>query len=66
MKCSFCGSEIPRGTGKIFVRADSKIFYFHSRKCEKNALKLKRTARHVKWTKHFEKGTIVKSKKEKA
>lgn len=62
MKCSFCGNEIPRGTGKIFVKMDGKILYFHSRKCDKNALKLKRTARNVKWTAHFEHG--VKAKKE--
>ncbi len=62
MKCSFCGDEIPKGTGKIFVRTDAKVLYFHSRKCEKNALKLGRTARNLKWTKHYEKG--VKSKKE--
>lgn len=57
MKCSFCGKEIEKGTGKIFVRKDAKIFYFHSRKCEKNALKLGRIARDLKWTKHYEKGS---------
>lgn len=56
MNCSFCGKDIARGTGKIFVKTDGKILYFHSRKCEKNALNLKRNARKLKWTAHFEKG----------
>ncbi len=50
MKCSFCGTEIERGTGKMFVKKDGKIFYFCSNKCEKNTFKLKRKPREVKWT----------------
>lgn len=54
MKCSFCGISIEPGTGKIYVKKDGKIFYFCSRKCEKNLLKLKRKARKVRWTKEFQ------------
>ena len=50
MKCSFCGSEIEKGTGKMFVKNDGKIFYFCSNKCEKNIFKLNRTARTTRWT----------------
>jgi len=55
VKCSYCGYEIKPGTGKIFVLKSGKIYNFCSNKCEKNMLKLKRTARKFKWTKHYEK-----------
>ncbi len=54
MKCSFCGRNIPEGTGKLYVKKDAKLFYFCSSKCEKNMLKLKHKARTTKWTKEFE------------
>lgn len=44
-----------KGTGKMFVKNDGRIFYFCSSKCEKNFLKLKREPRLVRWTKEFEK-----------
>ncbi len=50
VKCSFCGREIEKGTGKMYVRANGKIYWFCSSKCEKNMLKLKRDPRSVKWT----------------
>jgi len=50
MKCSFCGSKMSDGTGKLFAKTDGTILYFCSRKCEKNMLKLKRKARDFKWT----------------
>lgn len=56
-KCSFCGRDIPKGTGKIYVKKDGKVLYFDRMKCEKNMLKLKRKARHLKWTEFYEKGT---------
>jgi len=51
VKCTFCGNELQKSTGKTYVKADGKIFYFCSMKCEKNQLKLKRKGRNVKWTK---------------
>jgi len=56
-KCSFCGSELKTGTGKMFVKRDGKILYFCSKKCEKNMLKLKRNPSKVKW--------VIKKKKER-
>ncbi len=50
VKCSFCGTDIPKGTGKILVKTDGKILNFCSSKCEKNLLKLKRKPREHKWT----------------
>jgi large subunit ribosomal protein L24e len=54
-RCSFCGNDIKKGTGKIFVKKDGKILNFCSTKCEKNLLKLKRKPIVVKWTKLFKK-----------
>jgi len=49
MKSTFSGKEIPRGTGKMYVKKDGKIIYFASKKEEKNMLKLGRNPRKVKW-----------------
>ncbi len=60
-KCSFCGRDVPRGTGKMFVRKDGSILWFDSKKCEKNMLKLGRVAREHKWTEaHRKEKTAVK------
>lgn len=53
--CTFCGNEIEKGTGKMYVKKDGKIFYFCSHKCEKNLLKLKRKPIQTKWSKLFKK-----------
>lgn len=56
VKCTFCGNEIEKGTGVMFVQKDGKILNFCSSKCEKNQLKLKRRSRKLKWTKFYVKG----------
>jgi len=56
MECSFCGKEIERGTGMKYVKNDGKIFYFCSRKCEKNMIILKRKPIRTKWTTFYKKG----------
>lgn len=48
--CSFCGTPVAFGTGKMFVKKDAKILWFCSRRCEKNMLVLKRNAREVGFT----------------
>ncbi|MBW2970563.1 50S ribosomal protein L24e [Candidatus Woesearchaeota archaeon] len=55
MRCSFCGKNIEKGTGTIFVRKSGKVLQFCSTKCEKNLLKLKRKPRVVLWTAEFRK-----------
>ncbi len=65
VKCTFCGIEIPKGTGKMFVKADGKIFYFCSNKCEKNLLKLGRKPIATRWSKHYIKSSQRKTKKKK-
>lgn len=52
-KCTFCGQAIDKGTGKIYVKKDGKIFNFCSMKCEKNLLKLRRKPRETRWTEEF-------------
>ncbi|MBU3896883.1 MAG: 50S ribosomal protein L24e [Nanoarchaeota archaeon] len=49
IKCSFCTKELEKGTGKMYIKTDSKIFYFCSRRCEKNMFKLGRDPLRVKW-----------------
>lgn len=49
MKCSFCSSNIPKGTGKMFIRTNGEIFYFDRSKCEKNFL-MGREKKKLKWT----------------
>jgi len=54
--CSFCGNNVPRGTGTVYVLKTGKVLNFDKSKCERNMLRLKRKARNLKWTKHYEKG----------
>lgn len=69
MNCSFCGREIQKGTGKIFVTKEGNVSFFCSQKCEKNSLKLHRKREKVKWTKEYHKEKKVRlialQKKEK-
>lgn len=60
MKCTFCGKELIKGTGKMYVKNDGKIFYFCNLKCEKNMLKLKRKPAKFLWT---EEGQTEKTKR---
>ena len=62
--CSFCGSVIEKGTGKIFAKKDGTIFNFCSRKCEKNLLELGRSAQKVKWTAAHHKAKEIMKKGE--
>jgi len=63
VKCTFCGSEVIKGSGKIFVRDNGQVLNFCSMKCEKNMLVLKRDARKLKWTAFFEKGAAPSQEK---
>jgi large subunit ribosomal protein L24e len=50
VKCSFCGSELPIGGGKLFARKEGTVFYFCSNKCEKNQIVMGRKPVKTKWT----------------
>ena len=56
VNCSFCGRPIQKGEGKMMVFDTGKVLHFDKSKCEKNMLKLNRTATRLKWTKFYEKG----------
>ena len=51
-KCSFCGKEIEPGTGSTQVNRDT-VLRFDSKKC-KRSHEMKRDARKLKWTAHYE------------
>ena len=56
--CSFSGEEIEPGTGLMFVQRDGTVKWFKNSKARKNAMKLKRNPRKVKWTRHYIKGGV--------
>jgi len=49
-ECNFCGKTLKPGTGTMFVKKDGSVFFFCSRKCRTNTLKLKRNPKNKKWT----------------
>lgn len=49
MKCSFCGKDIKRGQGILYVKKDGTLIYFDDGKCQVNMLVLKRKAGKLKW-----------------
>jgi len=64
-KCTFCGTSLEKGTGKMYVYISGKIDYYCSNKCEKNNLKLNRKPLQVRWTEAYrtehKKGVTAKS-----
>ena len=48
-RCSFCGKNIEKGTGTMFVRKSAKILHFCTMKCRKNLTQLNRKPRDFKW-----------------
>ncbi len=52
-ECSFCGSEIPPGTGTMYVKKDGTPLFFCSNKCYKNMIELRRVPRKVRWTHRY-------------
>jgi large subunit ribosomal protein L24e len=48
--CSFCGSNIEPGTGRIFIRKDGLTYTFCGSKCYKNLVVLGRLPRETEWT----------------
>jgi large subunit ribosomal protein L24e len=66
VKCVFCGREEPAFIGMHYINNDGNVSYFCSSKCRKNALKLKRERRKIKWTQAFREvraEALVKSNK---
>ncbi len=57
--CTFCGHEIEPGTGIMFVENSGSLSFFCSSKC-RNCVKLKRSARRVKWTSAYRKEKAIR------
>lgn len=51
--CTFCGTSIKKGTGKMYIFTSGKIARFCTNKCEKNLIKLKRKPLRSKWTQAY-------------
>ncbi|NCN64666.1 MAG: 50S ribosomal protein L24e [Candidatus Altiarchaeum hamiconexum] len=52
MKCSFCGKEIKKGTGLLFVMLSGRGVNYCSSKCRKN-VEMGRKQRKVEWTEQY-------------
>jgi len=65
VSCSFCSSDISKGTGMMYAKKDGTLFYFCSSKCRKNLLGLGREGRLQKWTDNARKykGKVASQKK---
>lgn len=64
MKCSICKVNVSKGTGKMFVRNDGRIFYFCTSKCQKN-FELGRSEKRMKWARSGTKESASSSKSQK-
>ena len=64
-RCTFCGIQIPKGTGKLYVYSSGKTANFCKSKCEKNFLGVKRKPLEVRWTEHYRKEHKKDQKTEK-
>lgn len=49
VKCVFCGRDEQHFKGVHLIKNDGSVNYFCSSKCRRNALKLKRDKRRLKW-----------------
>tara|TARA_Y100000310_G_scaffold343489_1_gene451378 strand:+ start:1914 stop:2294 length:381 start_codon:yes stop_codon:yes gene_type:complete len=65
-RCTFCGIQIPKGTGKLYVYSSGKTANFCKSKCEKNFLGVKRKPLEVRWTDQYRKEHKKDQKTEKA
>jgi large subunit ribosomal protein L24e len=63
--CSFCGTDIEPGTGRMYIKKDGTTFNFCSNKCRKNLVFLERTPRWTKWTENYVKEKGEAAPKEK-
>jgi len=52
-KCVFCGDEAHFFQGVNLIKNDGVVDYYCSQKCRKNAIKLGRDKRKVKWTEAY-------------
>ncbi len=60
--CTFCGSEIEPGTGRMYVKKDGVVYNFCTSKCYKNMVILGRVPRRTTWTRYFEREKEIRMK----
>jgi len=60
--CTFCGSEIEPGTGRMYVKKDGVVYNFCTSKCYKNMIILGRVPRRTTWTRYFEREKEIRMK----
>jgi len=60
--CTFCGSEIEPGTGRMYVKKDGVVYNFCTSKCFKNMVILGRVPRRTTWTRYFEREKEIRMK----
>ena len=69
-KCTFCGKDEHPHKGMHLIKNTGTVTYFCSAKCRRNAIKLKRDKRKVRWTEAFhekrEKARAKEAKKKEA
>ncbi|HLC78997.1 MAG TPA: 50S ribosomal protein L24e [archaeon] len=63
---SFTGKPIERGRGLMYVKKDGTVYWFASKKSEKNFLKLGRNPTETKWTDFYHKEKEIKAKSKEA
>jgi large subunit ribosomal protein L24e len=63
-KCVFCGSEENPFKGVHLIKNDGSVNFFCSSKCRKNAIKLNRDKKKLKWTQAYreQKDRLVQQK----
>jgi large subunit ribosomal protein L24e len=60
--CTFCGSEIEPGTGRMFIKKDGTVSNFCTSKCFKNLIQLGRVPRRTTWTRYYEREKQIRMK----
>lgn len=60
--CTFCGTEIEPGTGRMFIKKDGVVYNFCTSKCFKNLVILGRVPRRTTWTQYYAREKQIRMK----
>jgi len=52
-RCTFCGKDIPPGTGMMYIRTNGEIYHFCNSKCRKFKITYNKNPRLIRWTSFF-------------
>lgn len=64
VKCVFCGREESPHKGVHLLKNDGSVNFYCSSKCRKNAIKLGRDRRKIKWTAAYKENLVKANAKE--